>query len=75
MRRIVDRMEGTHRLLLHGRVNPNQPGDLEAMDELKERWKVMRLEDLHPVRAGRQGLFSYRTTSARASSRRRARSA
>ncbi len=40
VRRIVDRMEGAHRLLLHGRVNPNQPGDLEAMDELKERWKV-----------------------------------
>src|SRR5215510_3154588 len=40
VRRIVDRMEGTHRLLLHGRVNPNQPGDLESMDELKERWKV-----------------------------------
>jgi hypothetical protein len=33
-------MEGTHRLLLHGRVNPNQPGDVEAMDELKERWRV-----------------------------------
>ena len=30
-------LEGTHRLLLHGRVNPNQPGDLEAMDELKEK--------------------------------------
>ncbi len=40
VRRIVDRMEGTHRLLLHGRVNPNQPGDLESMDELKERWKI-----------------------------------
>ena len=40
VRRIVDRMEGTHRLLLHGRVNPNQPGDLEAMEEMKERWKV-----------------------------------
>jgi len=40
VRRIVDRMEGTHRLLLHGRVNPNQPGDLESMDDLKERWKV-----------------------------------
>jgi len=40
MRRIVDRMEGTRRLLLHGRVNPNQPGDLESMDELKERWKI-----------------------------------
>lgn len=40
VRQIVDRMEGTHRLLIHGRVNPNQPGDVEAMDELKERWKV-----------------------------------
>ena len=39
-RRIVDRMEVSHRLLLHGRVNPNQPGDIEAMDELKERWGV-----------------------------------
>jgi len=40
VRRIVERLEGTRRLLLHGRVNPNQPGDLEAMDELKERWGV-----------------------------------
>jgi len=40
VRRIVDRMEGTHRLLLHGRVNPNQPGDLESMNELKERWRI-----------------------------------
>jgi predicted TIM-barrel fold metal-dependent hydrolase len=39
-RRIVDRMQGAHRLLLHGRVNPNQPGDIEAMDELAERWQV-----------------------------------
>ena len=40
VRQIVDRMEGTHRLMIHGRVNPNQPGDVEGMDELKERWKV-----------------------------------
>ena len=40
VRRIVERMEGSHRLLIHGRVNPNQPGDLESMDELKEQWKV-----------------------------------
>jgi predicted TIM-barrel fold metal-dependent hydrolase len=38
--RIVEKLEGTRRLLIHGRVNPNQPGDLEAMDELKERWGV-----------------------------------
>ena len=39
-RRIVERMEGTHRLLLHGRVNPNQSGDMERMDELAERWGI-----------------------------------
>ncbi len=39
-RRIVDAMEGSQRLLLHGRVNPNQDGDLEGMDELAERWGV-----------------------------------
>jgi predicted TIM-barrel fold metal-dependent hydrolase len=40
VRRIVDRLQGTRRLLIHGRVNPNQPGDVEAMDELKTRWGV-----------------------------------
>ncbi len=35
--RIVETMKGTHRLLLHGRVNPNQAGDLEGMDNRKER--------------------------------------
>jgi predicted TIM-barrel fold metal-dependent hydrolase len=39
-RQVVARMEGSHRLLIHGRVNPNQPGDLEDMDELAERWGV-----------------------------------
>lgn len=28
------------RLLVHGRVNPNQDGDLDRMDELAEKWKV-----------------------------------
>ena len=40
VRRIIDEMEGTHRLLLHGRANPNQEGDLEGMDELAEKWGV-----------------------------------
>ncbi len=39
-RDMVDRLEGSQRLLLHGRCNPNQPGDLEFMDELAETWKV-----------------------------------
>ena len=40
VRRIVDRLQGTHRLMIHGRVQPNQPGDLQTMDELKEKWGV-----------------------------------
>jgi predicted TIM-barrel fold metal-dependent hydrolase len=40
VRRIVDRMEGNHRLLIHGRVNPNQPGDIEDMPRLKEQFGV-----------------------------------
>ncbi len=39
-RDIVERLDGTDRLLIHGRVNPNQAGDLEGMDELAERWRV-----------------------------------
>ena len=39
-RRIIDAMEGSHRLLIHGRVNPNQDGDLDGMEELAERWGV-----------------------------------
>jgi uncharacterized protein len=33
-REIVERMEGSKRLMLHGRVNPNQPGDVEDMERL-----------------------------------------
>jgi predicted TIM-barrel fold metal-dependent hydrolase len=33
-RDIVDKMEGTKRLMLHGRVNPNQKGDVEDMERL-----------------------------------------
>jgi uncharacterized protein len=39
-REIVERMGRHHRLLIHGRVNPNQAGDLESMDELAERWGI-----------------------------------
>jgi uncharacterized protein len=38
--RIVEKLEGTHRLYIHGRVNPNQPGDIEAMDELASKHKI-----------------------------------
>ena len=38
--RIVEKLDGTHRLYIHGRVNPNSPGDLEAMDELASRHRI-----------------------------------
>ncbi len=38
--RIVEKLEGTHRLYIHGRVNPNSPGDLESMDDLASRHKI-----------------------------------
>lgn len=41
VRRIVAKMKGTKRLLIHGRVNPNQPGDVDGMDELAEKWGVV----------------------------------
>jgi predicted TIM-barrel fold metal-dependent hydrolase len=39
-RQIVAELEGSKRLMIHGRVNPNQDGDLEAMDELAENWNI-----------------------------------
>jgi predicted TIM-barrel fold metal-dependent hydrolase len=57
VRKIVDRMEGMHRLLLHGRVNPNQAGDLESMDELKERWDVSAWKTYTQFGPGGKGYF------------------
>lgn len=39
-RAIVEQLQGKQRLLLHGRVNPNQDGDIEDMDELVEKWQI-----------------------------------
>lgn len=39
-RRIVDELEGTQRLMIHGRVNPNQQGDIDDMDRLAEEFGV-----------------------------------
>lgn len=39
-RRIIDAMDGDHRLLLHGRVSPNQEGDLDDMDRLAENFPI-----------------------------------
>jgi predicted TIM-barrel fold metal-dependent hydrolase len=57
VRRIVDKLQGTHRLLLHGRVNPNQDGDLEAMDELKARWGVSAWKTYTQYGPGGRGFF------------------
>ncbi len=57
MRRVVEKLEGTHRLLLHGRVNPNQPGDLEGMDELKEKWNVSAWKTYTQYGPGGRGYF------------------
>jgi predicted TIM-barrel fold metal-dependent hydrolase len=57
VRRIVERLQGTHRLLLHGRVQPNQPGDLESMDELKEKWRVSAWKTYTQFGPGGVGYF------------------
>ena len=55
--RIVERLEGTHRLLIHGRVNPNQPGDLEAMDELAAKPKIAAWKTYTQFGPGGNGFF------------------
>ena len=57
VRRIVEKLEGTHRLLIHGRVNPNQPGDLDAMVELKEKWGVSAWKTYTQYGPGGKGYF------------------
>lgn len=39
-RQIVEDLEGSKRLLLHGRVNPNQAGDMERMEMLASDWNI-----------------------------------
>ena len=56
-RRIIDKMEGTKRLLIHGRVNPNQPGDVEGMDELAEKWSVVAWKCYTQWGPRRRGFF------------------
>ena len=37
---VVEKMQGTHRLYLHGRVNPNQAGDVEDMERLATQFRI-----------------------------------
>ena len=58
-RRLVERLQGSHRLLLHGRVNPNQDGDLEHMDELAETWRVAGWKTYTQWGPDRPGFFMH----------------
>ena len=40
-RALVEKLGNGQRLFLHGKVNPNLPGDMERMEELKARWGVI----------------------------------
>ena len=64
--RIVEQLDGTHRLLLHGRVNPNQPGDLDGMDVLGRALPDRGVEDLYAMGSRRQGLLPGRRSRPRA---------
>jgi predicted TIM-barrel fold metal-dependent hydrolase len=57
VRRLVEKLQGTHRLLLHGRVNPNQPGDIDSMDELARKWKVSAWKCYTQYGPGGKGFF------------------
>jgi predicted TIM-barrel fold metal-dependent hydrolase len=39
-RRLVETMEGHHRLLIHALVRPNLPGEIDAMAEHKDKYRV-----------------------------------
>jgi hypothetical protein len=39
-KKLIDALDGTERLLLHGRVHPNVPGELERMDEIAAQTKL-----------------------------------
>jgi len=56
-REMVAQLEGSQRLLLHGRCNPNQPGDLELMDELAEKWHVAAYKCYTQYGPGGKGFF------------------
>ncbi len=56
-RQIVAELEGSKRLMIHGRVNPNQDGDLEGMDELAENWDISAFKTYTQYGPGGIGFF------------------
>ncbi|MCB1684420.1 MAG: amidohydrolase family protein, partial [Pseudomonadales bacterium] len=56
-RQIIEDMEGSKRLLLHGRVNPNQPEDMDRMEELAETWKISAWKTYTQFGPDRKGYY------------------
>lgn len=54
---VVEKMQGTHRLYLHGRVNPNQAGDVEDMERLASQFKVAAWKTYTQWGPDRKGFF------------------
>jgi len=54
---IVEQLEGTHRLYLHGRVNPNQPGDVDSMDWLAANFPIRAWKTYTQYGPGGVGFF------------------
>jgi hypothetical protein len=55
--RIVERLEGTHRMLLHGRVDPGSAADLEGMDALAAQYPIAAWKTYTQCGAGGKGFF------------------
>ena len=56
-RRIVAQLGGSKRLMVHGRVNPNQEGDLEGMDQLAQSWDICAFKTYTQYGPGGVGFF------------------
>jgi len=56
-REIVDGLKGTHRLLLHGRVNPNQQGDVDDMQRLRDDFGIQAWKTYTQWGPDGQGFF------------------
>lgn len=56
-RSIVAQLEGSKRLMIHGRVNPNQTGDLEGMDELAANWDIAAFKTYTQYGPGGVGFY------------------
>jgi len=54
-REIVQGLKGTHRLLLHGRVNPNQQGDVADMQRLRDDFGIQAWKTYTQWGPDRQG--------------------